>query len=107
LYKRSYMFQSIWTIFRELMLVLTKVTLLKILPLKYSVKILSVSWFRLCVYPMLCGVRLRLTPHSTGYTHSLNHGTDNILTLYFNGKILRGVTLVRTNMSSLKMVHMD
>jgi hypothetical protein len=39
-------------------LVLTKVTLLKILPLKYSVKILSVSWFRLCVYPVLCGVRL-------------------------------------------------
>jgi hypothetical protein len=39
-------------------LVLTKVTLLKILPLKYSVKILSVWWFRLCVYPVLCGVRL-------------------------------------------------
>jgi hypothetical protein len=53
------MFQSIWTIFRELMLVLTKVTLLKILPLKFSVKILSVSWFRLCVYPVLCGVRLK------------------------------------------------
>jgi hypothetical protein len=47
-----------------------------------------------------------LTPHSTGYTHSLNHDTDNILTLYFNGKILKRVTLVRTNMSSLKMVHM-
>jgi hypothetical protein len=47
------------------------------------------------------------TPHSTGYTHSLNHHTDNILTLYFNGKILKRVTLVRTNMSSLKMVHMD
>jgi hypothetical protein len=56
MYKRSYMFQSIWTIFRELMLVLTKVTLLTILPLKYSVKILSVSWFRLCVYPVMCGV---------------------------------------------------
>jgi hypothetical protein len=27
-----------------------------------------------------------LTPHSTGYTHSLNHNTDNILTLYFNVK---------------------
>jgi hypothetical protein len=39
------MFQSIWTIFRELMLVLTKVTPFKILPLKYSVKILSVLWF--------------------------------------------------------------
>jgi hypothetical protein len=99
------MFRSIWTIFRELMLVLTKGTLLKILPLKYSVKILSVSWYRLWVYPLLCGVSL--TPHSTGYTHSLNHDTDNILTLYFNGKILRRVTLVRTNMSSLKMVHMD
>jgi hypothetical protein len=60
------------------MLVLTQVTLLKILPLKYSVKILSVWLFR------LCGVRL--TPHSTGYTHSLNHNTDNILTLYFNVK---------------------
>jgi hypothetical protein len=68
---------------------------------------LSLWWFRLCVYPVLCGVRLRLTPHSTGYTHSLNHHNDNILTLYFNGNILKRVTLVRTNMSSLKMVHMD
>jgi hypothetical protein len=54
------MFRSIWTIFRELMLVLTKVTLFKILPLKYSVKILSVSWFRLCVYPVLCGVIIQM-----------------------------------------------
>jgi hypothetical protein len=23
----------------------------------------------------------------TGYTHSLNHGTENLLTLHFNGKI--------------------
>jgi hypothetical protein len=37
------------------------------------------------------------TPHSTGYTHSLYHDTDNILTLYFNGKILKRVTLVRTD----------
>jgi hypothetical protein len=70
------MFQSIWTIFRELMFVLTKVTLLKILPLKYSVKILSVSWFRLCVYPVLCGVRLtspisKLDDENTaGYVYS-------------------------------------
>jgi hypothetical protein len=46
------MFQSIWTIFRELTLV-------------------------------------RLTPHSTGYTHSLHHGTEYLLTLHFNGKILK------------------
>jgi hypothetical protein len=61
------MFQSIWTIFRELTLVLAKVTLFEILPLKCSVKRFSMSWFRLCVYPVLCGVCLRLTPHSTGY----------------------------------------
>jgi hypothetical protein len=28
-----------------------------------------------------------LTPHSTGYTYSLNHGTENLSTLHFNGKI--------------------
>jgi hypothetical protein len=43
---------------QELMLVLAKVTLFEISPLKYNVKILSVSWFRLGVYPVLCGVRL-------------------------------------------------
>jgi hypothetical protein len=47
------------------------------------------------------------TPHSTGYTHSPNHDTENLLTLYFNGKISKRVTLARTNMSSLKVVHMD
>jgi hypothetical protein len=47
------MFQSIWTIFRELTLVLVKVTLFEILLLKFSVKRFSVSWFR------LCGVRLK------------------------------------------------
>jgi hypothetical protein len=85
LYACSYMFQSIWTVFREPMLVLAKVKLFQILPLKCSVKRFSVMWFRLCVYPVLCGVRL--TPHSTGYTHSLNHSTENLLTLHFNGKI--------------------
>jgi hypothetical protein len=33
--------------------------------------------------------------------------TDNILTLCFNGKIWKSVTLARTNVGSLKMVHMD
>jgi hypothetical protein len=66
------MFQSIWTIFRELMSVLAKVT-----------------------------------PHSTGYTHSPNDDTENLLTLYSNDKISKRVTLARTDMSSLKMVHMD
>jgi hypothetical protein len=40
------------------MLVLAKVTLFEILPLKYNVKRFSVSCFGLCVYPVLCGVRL-------------------------------------------------
>jgi hypothetical protein len=40
-------------------LVLAKVTLFQILPLKCSVKRFSVPWFRLCVYPVLCGVRRR------------------------------------------------
>jgi hypothetical protein len=53
------MFQSIWTIFKEPTLVLAKVTLFQILPLKCSVKRFSVPWFRLCVYPVLCGVRLQ------------------------------------------------
>jgi hypothetical protein len=57
--------------------------------------------------PVLCGVRRSLTPHSTGYTHSLNHDTENLLTLHFNGKISKRVTLTRTNVGSLKMVHMD
>jgi hypothetical protein len=35
-------------------LVLAKVTLFQILPLKCSVKRFSVPWFRLCVYPELC-----------------------------------------------------
>jgi hypothetical protein len=39
------MFQSIWTIFREPTLVLAKVTLFQILPLKCSVKRFSVPWF--------------------------------------------------------------
>jgi hypothetical protein len=26
---------------------------------------------------------------STGYTHSLNHNTENLLTLHFNGKNLK------------------
>jgi hypothetical protein len=72
------MFQSIWTIFRELTLALAKVTLFQ-----------------------------SLTPHSTGYTHSLNHDTENLLTRHFNGKISKRVTLARTNVGSLKMVHMD
>jgi hypothetical protein len=59
------MFQSIWNIFREPTLVLVKVTLFQILPLKCSVKRFSVLWLRLCEYPVLCGVRLRLAPHST------------------------------------------
>jgi hypothetical protein len=68
---------SIWTIFRELMLVLAKVTIFEILPLKYNVKrIFSVVVRAVCA-------------------------------LYFNGKISKRVTLARTNMSSLKMVHMD
>jgi hypothetical protein len=45
--------------------------------------------------------------HSTGYIHSLKHGTENLLTLHFNGKISKRVILARTNVSSLKMVHMD
>jgi hypothetical protein len=49
------MFQSIWTIFREPTLVLAKVALFQILPLKCSVKRFSVLWFRLYVYPVLCG----------------------------------------------------
>jgi hypothetical protein len=48
------MFQSIWTIFRELTLVFAKVKLFQILPLKCSVKRFSVPWFR------------------------LNHGTENL-----------------------------
>jgi hypothetical protein len=40
-----------------------------------------------CVYPVLCGVRL--TPHSTGYTHSLNYNTENLLTMHFNDKNLK------------------
>jgi hypothetical protein len=32
-------------------------------------------------------LKIQLTPHSTGYKHSLNHGTENLLTLHFNGKI--------------------
>jgi hypothetical protein len=99
------MFPSIWSIFREPTLVLAKVTLFQILPLKCSVKRFSVPWLRLCVYPVLCGVSL--TPHSTGYTHSLNHDTEKLLTLHFNGKISKRVTLARTKLSSLKMVHMD
>jgi hypothetical protein len=42
-----------------------------------------------------------------GYTHSLNHGTENLLTLHFNGKIWKSITLARTNVGSLKMVRMD
>jgi hypothetical protein len=30
--------------------------------------------------------RLSLTPHSTGHTHRLNHNTENLLTLHFNGE---------------------
>jgi hypothetical protein len=63
------MFQSIWTIFREPTLVLAKVTLFQILPLKCRVK------------------RFSVPEHSTGYTHSLNYITENVLTLHFNGKI--------------------
>jgi hypothetical protein len=38
---------------------------------------------------------------------SLNHGTENLLTLHFNGKTWKSVTLARTNVGFLKMVHMD
>jgi hypothetical protein len=65
------MFQSIWTIFRELTLVLAKVTLFEILPLKCSVKRFSVPWFRLS--------------HST--QHWIHPQPENLLTLHFNGKI--------------------
>jgi hypothetical protein len=38
MYTCSYMFQSMWTIFREPTLVLAKVTLFNVLPLKCSVQ---------------------------------------------------------------------
>jgi hypothetical protein len=47
------MFQSIWIIFREPTLVLAKVTLFQILPLKCSVKRFSVPWFRLLTFYMV------------------------------------------------------
>jgi hypothetical protein len=59
-YTCSYMFQSIWTIFREPTLVLAKTTLFQILPLKCSVKRFSVPWFRLCVYPVLCSAHVSI-----------------------------------------------
>jgi hypothetical protein len=65
------MFQSIWTIFREPTLVLAKLTLFQILPLKFSVKRLK-----------------RVSLHTALDTHSPKHGTLlNLLTLHFNGKI--------------------
>jgi hypothetical protein len=70
------MFQSIWTNFREPTLVLAKVTLFSDLPLKCSVKRFSVLWFRLCVYPVLCGVRL--TPHSTGLPEDGPYGLKQV-----------------------------
>jgi hypothetical protein len=36
---------------------------------------------------ILC--RIFCFPVSTGYTHSLNHNTENLLTLHFNGKNLK------------------
>jgi hypothetical protein len=48
------------------MLVFAKVTLFEILPLKYKVKRFSVSWFGLCVYPVLCGVRIHVLEKTVG-----------------------------------------
>jgi hypothetical protein len=82
------MFQSIWTIFREPTLVLAKVILFQIFTIKMQCyKIFSVVVQAVCGS---CAVRSEsLTLHSTGYTHSLNHNTENLLTLHFNGKNLK------------------
>jgi hypothetical protein len=69
----SYMFQSIWTIFRELMLVLAKVTLFEILPLKYKVKNFQCRGSG-CVCIQCCaewdGVSFQVSLHTALDTHT-------------------------------------